>query len=124
VSNLAADVRNNFCTILLSSMDDQPIATSAKLFLIAGGPVENTGQAWNTAGTDVTAEGESPTLIEQIKGTITLHRIQGARAVNLQAMDGAGQPTGAPVQATATGDEWTIPVGDTTSTWYQIAIMR
>ena len=124
VSNLAADVRNIFCTILLSSMDDQPIETSSRLFLVAGGAVENTGQAWNTAGTDVTAEGGSPTLVEQIKGTITLRKIRGARAVSLQAVDGAGQPVWAPVQATATGNDWTIPIGDKTTTWYQITIAR
>jgi hypothetical protein len=124
VSNLAADVRNNFCTILLSSMDTQPIATSAKLLLVAGGTVENTGQVWNSAGTDVTAAGGSPTLVDQVKGTITLRKIQGARAVSLQAMDGAGQPVGAPVQAAASGDDWKIPIGDTTTTWYQITVAR
>jgi hypothetical protein len=124
VSNLAADVRNNFCTILLSSMDTQPIATSAKLLLVAGGTVENTGQVWNSAGTDVTAAGGSPTLVDQVKGTITLRKIQGAHAVSLQAMDGAGQPVGPSVQAVASGNDWKIPIGDTTTTWYQITIAR
>src|SRR3984885_626279 len=76
VRNLTADVNNDFCTILLSSMDDSPIATSSKLLLVAGGPVENSGQKWNTAGTDVTSFGGSPTLIEQVKGTITLRGIK------------------------------------------------
>ena len=105
-------------------MDNQPIATSSKLLLVAGGPVENTGQAWNSAGTDVTAEGGAPTLIEQVKGTITLRKIQAAHAVSLQAIDGAGQPLGAPVQAIASDGEWVIPIGDTTTTWYQITVVR
>jgi hypothetical protein len=54
VSNLAADVSNNFCSILLSSMEPKPIATSSRLLLVAAGPVENTGESWNSAGTDVT----------------------------------------------------------------------
>jgi len=124
VSNLSADVNNRFCTILLSSMDESPIATSSKLLLVAGGPVENSGQAWNTAGTDVTAWGESPTLVEQVKGTITLRKIQGARAVSMQPIDGAGQALGAPVQATADGDGWKIPIGGETTTWYQITVTR
>jgi hypothetical protein len=124
VRNLAADVSNNFCTILLSSMDDQPIATGSKLLLVAGGPVENSGQKWNTAGTDVTSFGESPTLVEQVKGTITLRGIEGARSVQLQPIDGAGQPLGNVISATASGHEWRLPLGATTTTWYQIRVTR
>lgn len=124
VSHLAADVSNNFCTILLSSMDEQPIETSSKLLLIAGGPVQNTGQIWNSAGTDVTAWGKSPTLVDQVRGTITLRNLQGARAVAVQPIDGAGQPLGAPVRATASGDGWKISVGAPVTTWYQITVAR
>jgi hypothetical protein len=124
VSNLAADVSNNFCSILLSSMEPKPIATSSRLLLVAAGPVENTGESWNSAGTDVTNWGGAPTLVEPIKGTITLRGIQGAHAVSAQAIDGAGQPLGAPLRATASGVTWKIEIGGTTTTWYQITIVR
>ena len=124
VSNLAADVGNNFCTILVTSMDKQPIETSSKLLLVAGGTVRNTDQVWNSAGTDVTAAGGPPTLVDQVKGKITLRKMQKARAVSLQAMDGAGQPIGTPVQAVARGNDWEIPIGETTTTWYLITITR
>ena len=124
VRNLTTDVNNDFCTILLSSMDDNPIATSSKLLLVAGGPVENSGQKWNTAGTDVTFFGGSPTLIEQVKGTITLRGIKGAHSIQLQPIDGAGQPLGAPVAATASDNEWKIALGETITTWYQITVAR
>jgi hypothetical protein len=124
VRNLTVDVDNDFCTILLSSMDNNPIATSSKLLLVAGGPVQNSGQEWNTAGTDVTSFGGSPTLIEQVKGTITLRGIKGAHSIQLQPIDGAGQPLGAPVAATASGNEWKIALGATTTTWYQITVTR
>jgi hypothetical protein len=124
VSHLAADVSNNFCTILVTSLDGQPIEASTKLLLVAGGPVENSGQVWNSAGTDVTAWGGSPTLVDQVKGAITLSKIQKARAVSLQALDGAGQPVGAVVQGVARGNDWMLPLGDTITTWYQITITR
>jgi hypothetical protein len=124
VSNLSANVSNGFCAILLSSLDLKPIATSSELLLVAGGPVENTGEVWNSVSTDVTEWGESPTLIEPIQGTITLRGIQGAQAVSLQAIDGAGQPLGTPVQATANGDDWKIEIGTVTTTWYQITVAR
>lgn len=124
VSNLAADVSNNFCAILLSSLDLKPIATSSELLLVAGGPVENTGEVWNSVSTDVTEWGGSPMLIEPIQGTITLRAIQGAHAVSLQAIDGAGQPLGTPVKATASGNDWKIEIGTATTTWYQITVVR
>jgi hypothetical protein len=124
VSNLAADVSNTFCSILLVSLESKPIATSSKLLLVAAGPVENTGESWNSVGTDVTNWGGSPTLVEPIKGTITLYGIQGAHAVSVQAIDGAGQPLGAPVRTTASGVNWKIEIGGTATTWYQITIVR
>jgi hypothetical protein len=124
VSHLAVNVRNNFCTILLSSMDKQPIRTSFKLLLVAGGPVQNTGQVWNSAGTDLTAHGGSPTLIEPVRGTITLRKLQRARGVSVQAIDGAGQPLGTAVKATASGDGWTVSLGASVTTWYEITVER
>ena len=124
VSNLAADVSNNFCSILLVSLESKPISTSTKLLLVATGPVENTGEAWNSAGTDVTSWGGPPTLVEPIKGTITLRGIRGAHEVSVQAIDGAGQPRGAPVRTTASGVNWKIEIGGTATTWYQITIVR
>jgi hypothetical protein len=124
VSNLAAHVDNTFCTILLSSFDEKPIAQASKLLLVAGGRVENTGQQWNTAGTDVTNWGGPPTLIELVKGSLTLRRVEGARAVRLQAIDGAGQPIGASIRAAKAGDSWKIPLGESVTTWYVITVER
>lgn len=123
-SNLAAHVENAFCTLQLSSLDAQPISRSAKLLLVAGGRVENTGQRWNSAGTDVTSWGQSPTLIEPVRGTLLLKRLEGARSVQLQAIDGAGQPAGPPVAATRSGEAWEIPLGQTITTWYELTISR
>jgi len=92
--------------------------------LVAGGPVENTGQTWNAVGTDVTAWGAAPTLVETVKGSITLRGLHGAQSVVLQAIDGAGQPLGPPVQATANGSDWKLPLGSNATTWYQIGVRR
>jgi hypothetical protein len=124
VSNLAAQVDNSFCTIQLSSLDDKPIAQASKLLLVAGGRVENTGQQWNSAETAVTNWGNAPTLIEQVKGSITLSGLEGARAVEVQPIDGAGQPIGAFIKAAQLGASWKIPLGETVTTWYEITVQR
>jgi hypothetical protein len=123
-SNLAAQVDNTFCTILLTSFDMKPISQASNLLLVAGGRVENTGQQWNTAGTDVTNWGDSPTLIDPVKGSLTLRLIQGASAVLLQPIGGDGQPKGPPVEATRKGDSWEVPLGRTVTTWYEITVER
>ena len=124
VSNLAAEVENVFCSIQLSSLDEKPIAQASRLLLVAGGRVENTGQQWNTAGTDVINWGSSPTLIEQVKGSVTLRRLVGARAVHLQPIDGAGQPLGPSIDAVKTADIWKIQLGSPVTTWYEITVDR
>jgi hypothetical protein len=123
VSNLVAHVDNTFCAIQLSSIDGKPIARASKLLLVAGGRVENTGEEWNTAGTAVTNSGGSPTLIEQVRGSITLRDLERVRAIQVQPIDGAGQPVGAPINAVEFGNEWKIPLGGTT-TWYEVTIRR
>jgi hypothetical protein len=124
VSNLAAHIDNNFCTILLSSLDEKPIAQSSRLLLVAGSRIENSGQQWNTAGTDVTDWGSAPTLVEQVKGTLTLRGIVGARAIYLQPIDGAGQALGATIRATKAGDDWQLSLGEPVTTWYEITVER
>jgi hypothetical protein len=124
VTNLAAEVDNSFCTILLSSMDQKPIASSANLLLVAGGPVENSGQTWNAVGTDLTEWGATPTRVETVRGSITLRGLEHARSVSLQAIDGAGQPLGSPIQAAASRGGWKLPLGRVATTWYRIDVLR
>jgi hypothetical protein len=123
-TNLAVEVDNDFCTIQLSSLDAEPIARAGKLLLLAGGRVENSGQWWNSAATAVTNWGESPTLIEPVRGTLELRRLAPAVAVELQAIDGAGQPLGAPVEGARTAAGWKLPLGQTLTTWYEITVRR
>jgi len=124
LQNVSAETSNRFCTIWLSSMDALPIAKSARLLLVAGGRVENTGQRWNTARTDVTSMGGSPTLVEPVTGSLILRGLESARSVKIQAIDGAGQPLGAPVEVWSEQDTWKVPLGTVTTTWYEITVER
>jgi hypothetical protein len=123
-SNFSVDVENRFCVLQLSSLDDEPITRSARMLLVAGARVENTGQRWNSAGTDVTSWGDSPTLIEPVMGTLLLKRLDPARSVQLQPIDGAGQPLGLPLTAMRIGKNWTIALGTTATTWYELTVIR
>ena len=124
VKNLGAEISNNFATIVLASMDAQPLARSAKMLLTTGSRVANTGQKWNDARTRLTNQGGSPSLIEPVNGTVTLHNIEGAKGITASALDGSGKAIGEPIQAKKTADGWALPVGDPVTTWYVVSVRR
>jgi hypothetical protein len=123
-SHLSAAIGNRFATLLLTSLDGKPVQASSRMLLIAGGTVQNTGQTWNSAHTDVSNFGESPTLIDPVTGSLTLRGLAGARRVTLQAIDGAGQPLGAAVPAVGDAGSWTVPLGGIVSTWYLLSVQH
>jgi hypothetical protein len=126
LKNLGADISNNFATIVLSSMDEKPLARSDKMLLTAGSRVANTDQKWNDAhsGLGRGGQGHSPTLIEPVAGTVTLKGIAGANAVSAAALDGSGKPIGNEIQAKKTADGWVLPIGDPVTTWYVVSVRR
>lgn len=123
-SNLTARIQNRFATVQVVSLDGLPIAKSGRLLVVAGGTVQNTGQAWNSAGTDVTAWGGPPTLIDNIRGTLTLHGLDHAQAVSLQAVNGAGRPLGSAAPASESAEGWKLNLGAQVTTWYLVTIAR
>jgi hypothetical protein len=124
VSNLAADVKNDFCVIVLSSLEPKPISSASRMLLTACVRVENTGMQWDAQRVRVTDQGQSPTLIEPVTGTITLRNLDRATKVAAKALDGSGRPIGDPIIAKKTEGGWEIPVGDPVTTWYEVRVER
>jgi len=124
LKNLGADIANNFATIVLTSMDDKPLARSDKMLLNAASRVANTDQQWNDAhsGLGRGGQGHSPTLIEPVTGTVTLRNILGAKTVSAAALDGSGKPIGDPIPARRTANGWELPIGTPVTTWYVLAV--
>jgi hypothetical protein len=124
VKNLSADIKNNFAGIVLSSLDAKPLSQSAKMLLTAGSRVTNTGLQWNDAHTRTTNQGESPSLIEPVTGTVVLRDIVAAKAVSASALDGAGHAIGEPIPAKKTAAGWEFPIGSPVTTWYVVSVRR
>jgi hypothetical protein len=95
-ANLAASPAIRFCAITLHALDDQPIASSARLLLTVGARVSNTGMRWNEKRTSLEDWGTAPTRIEPVGGTITLRALKNSR-LRAQPLDGAGRPVGQPI---------------------------
>jgi hypothetical protein len=122
--NLAAELSNHFASLVLSSMDGKAISQSAKLLLTAGSRVTNTNLKWNEQRTRTANQGEYPSLIEPVAGTVRLRGLQGAKAVRAAALDGSGHAIGEPIAAKKSGSDWAIPIGTPVTTWYVISVER
>jgi hypothetical protein len=122
--NLSADLNNDFAALVLSSMDGKPVAQSARMLLTAASRVTNTGIKWNDTHTRVVGQGESPTLIEPVTGTLRLSGIEKAAAVTAAALDGSGHAIGEPIRARHDGADWVLPIGSPVTTWYAISVER
>lgn len=111
VTNLSADVRNKFATLVLTSLDSKPIAQSSRMLLSAGSRVSNTVNG-------------PPTLIEPVTGDVVIRNLEGAEAVYSSPLDGAGRRMGQPVRVQETADGWNVTLGRSVTTWYEIIVKR
>jgi hypothetical protein len=124
LKNLAAAVQNDFCAIMLGTLDGKPIASSARMLLTTGSKVATTGIQWDEKRTTLISEGTAPVLIETVAGAITLKDLDGAGGVTAIPLNGAGKPTGNPVQAQKNSNNWTFPIGAAPTPWYLIEVSR
>ncbi len=122
--NLGADIRNNFATIVLSSLDGQPLARSNKMLITAGSRVANTGMKLNDARTRLQNQGGPPSLIEPVTGTVTLRNLENATGVSVLALDGSGKPIREAILARKTTEGWVFPIGTPVTTWYVVRVER
>jgi hypothetical protein len=124
VTNLSADVRNRFCTIVITSLESEPISRASRLLLTLGSRVENEGMRWNDRRSNLSEWGGTPTMIEPVVGRITLRNLDRAKTVSAQPLDGSGQPMGEPIRAEKKAEGWDLPIGKTVTTWYSVTVTR
>lgn len=128
VKHLSVDLTTQFATLVLTSLDSQPIADSSRMLLTAGSRVANIGMKWDASHRRLaqqgTAQGAAPTLIEPVTGTVTLREIRDAVSVSAVAMDGSGCAMGKPIAATKTIGGWSVRLGNPVTTWYVISVKR
>jgi cold shock CspA family protein len=124
LKNLSATVKNEFCSIILASLDNQPISSSPRLLLVTTAKSANSGMIWNEKRTTLSDWGSAPTVIEPVKGEIVLRNMEPAQRIEAVALDGGGKPLGGSVSSRAVKGDFTLSVGDKATTWYLIRIQR
>ena len=72
LTGFSALVKNDFAVIAISSLTDEPIASSGNMLLTTVGRAENTNQKYNKDRTAIVDFGEEPIIIEVIKAQITI----------------------------------------------------
>ncbi len=124
--NLSVDVNNEFCAVSLSSLDEDrtAIPSATRMLLVAGARAENTGTIWDEPQMRITDRGESPSRIEEVTGEVRLQGLEDAESIQVYPLDGSGQWIGDPVTAVSEGPDWVFPIGETTTTWYEIIVER
>ncbi len=125
VTNLVVELETPFAAVQVASLDGRPIADSARLLLVTGARVANTGMRWadETRRSLGDAWGSGPTRIEPVLGSVGLRGLSAAEHVSLQPLDPAGQPQGDPLpfQPSSQGTSVSLPG---TTPWYVIDVMR
>lgn len=124
VEHLSADLSTPFATLILTSLDGEPIATASHMLLTTGSRVENTGMKWDAAHRKLDVQGTAPTLIEPVTGEINLTGLAEAASLQVLPLDGSGHPIGQATNGTKTARGWTVHIGDPVTTWYLVSITR
>ncbi|MBL7186276.1 MAG: hypothetical protein ISS70_08110 [Phycisphaerae bacterium] len=124
LKNLSATVENEFCSIILTSLDGQPISRSQRLLLVTTARSANSGMIWNEKRTTLSDWGSAPTVIEPVKGKIFLRNLKPAQRIEATPLDGAGKSLGDSIIARDIKGDCTLAVGEQATTWYLIRIRR
>jgi hypothetical protein len=122
--NLTAQVENTFCSLTLSTLDDQRIPQSGKLLLTATARVANSGMQWNEGRTALEQWGKGPACIENVTGSIVLRGLEGVSEVTARPLDGAGHPQGPVVHTDRFEGGWRLGLGGCPATWYLVTVSR
>ncbi len=88
LTGLKLRVKTPFATIALSSLDGEPLASSANILLTAVGRADNSGARYNEDHTERFCVGDAPVLIEVIEAEIEL--TTGQPALRVFAIDPDG----------------------------------
>ena len=124
LKNLSAAVENEFCSIILTSLDEQSLSCSKRLLLVTTARSENKGMVWNKNRTSLSNWGSAPTVIEPVKGKVILRNLEASQKIEIIPLDGAGKALGYTVSAHSTNGEVILSIGEQATTWYLVRIQR
>jgi len=124
LKNLSAAVENEFCSIVLTSLDNRPISGSQLLLLVASARSANTGMAWNEKRTSLSDWGAAPTVIEPVKGKIVLRNLEPLQRIEIIPLDSAGKALENSIIVQGVKGVFVLQVGQPATVWYLVRVER
>jgi hypothetical protein len=124
LKNLSATVENEFCSIILTTLDGQPISRSQRLLLATTARSANNGMTWNENRSSLSSWGSAPTVIEPVRGKVILRNLEPLQQIEIIPLDGEGKALGYTVFAHGTKGDFILSIGEQATTWYLIRIQR
>ena len=111
-------IDHNYGTLVLTALDDQPIATSGRLLLLASSGAENTNMQWNADRTSVSDQwGTGPTRVNLVSAKI---KLELGSKFSVHALDGTGKRT-SQVEAKMENGKLVFEIGSPHNTiWYEL----
>jgi hypothetical protein len=97
---LTVSVKTPFVSLIFTSLDDKPIAESRHVLITAMARDRQTETKYSPDGTQLTAIGGPPLLMEPVQATV---KLKGAAAASVNVLDVYGVPTGKTVKPGADG---------------------
>ena len=91
---LSTDIRNDFASVAVVSLDDQPISSSKKMLLFVGDRFTNIDMTWHDDFETVAEWGEGPGAIRPVTGKVSLWGLQQEGRPTVTVLDALGKPTG------------------------------
>jgi hypothetical protein len=122
--HLAADVANDFCSLLLVPLDSQPVAASKRLLLAVTAWCGHGDMRWDEKRKKILDWGKGPTMIEPVTGTVTVRGLTGLKGLRAQALTAAGAPTGTALPVKQAGGTCAITLGAPAATLVLIEVER
>lgn len=123
-ANMVANLQTPFASVVLTSLDDQPIAASQRLLVAATAKTTHTGFEWYEDRKRVKKWGTFPSLIQPVTGRLTLRGLGDIVSVEVQPLTAEGRPLGSPTLAAITQNAASLILEDQPTTWYEIRVER
>jgi Carbohydrate binding domain (family 11) len=91
LSNLELALENSFAVVIVSALDDQPLAASKRILVSALGNAVNSGMTLGPSRNRLENAGSSPVLVEPIVGRLSLRGLSAKGSVKVYALGPNGE---------------------------------
>lgn len=112
IQALSVNLKNEFASVILISLDDKPIVESRKMLLFACDRVANIDLTWKDDLKTVANWGDGPVSLRTVQGTISLWGLKDIGPVRASVLDPLGKRTGKSWDVENKNNGWHIQISN------------